>query len=243
MTILSTDKMYINDISSDTVGLYIDSPPSPPLANRTYSDYTVPGRSESFTLNDDVYEDITLTVKAYVFDGLHQPEDIYGYIATAKTVYFSSSDKYYYKVKRVLGIVPQYYDHDKRYLQIQFVCSPYRWARENDFVGVANGEGFKILGNIYCEPVYYLQGIQGDVTFTVNGVALKISTTNGNVYLDVAARKAYQIDTDGNKVVMLDNTVGRLWDMVLMPSSTEDNIISWDGTITAVTAKKNERWL
>lgn len=243
MIFTSKDKMFINGISSDGVGLYIDSPPSPPMPKRTYSSYTVPGRSEAFTLADDLYEDITITVRAFVFDGLYQPEAIYAFISGAKTVSFSTSEQYFYKVKRVLGIVPQYRDHDKRFLQIQFVCSPYRWAQENDYKTVTNGEGFKIKGNFYCEPVYHLEGISGDVVFTVNGVPLEIYATNGEIYLDVAARKAYQIDTDGSKIVMLDHTVGCLWDMILMPSETEENIISWEGTISTVSVKMNERWL
>lgn len=243
MTITSADKMYINGMSSDEVGLYIDSPPSPPMPKRTYSGYTVPGRSESVTVPDDIFEDITLTAKAFVFDGLYQPEKIYSFISNAKTVYFSTSDQYFYKVKRVLGITPQYYNHGKRLLQVQFVCSPYRWARSNDYTAVSNGDGFKINGNIYCEPIYHLEGISGDVIFSVNGVKLEIFAINGEIYLDVAARKAYQIDEDGNKVIMLDKTIGRLWDMVLVPSQTADNIIKWSGSIDDVSVQKNERWV
>ena len=131
-----------------------------------------------------------------------------------------------------------------RELAFEFVVLPFAYAVDNDPLIFSDAAiSFYSRGTIYSEPVFILRGISGDVTLTVNQVPLVIAGLTGDVYVDVPARKAYQLNGDGSKRIVLANTTGALWSMVLVPSEERKNQIIITGTITQIEIIKNERWI
>ena len=250
-TLVSQDKMYINGVSSDTVGLYIDTPPMPSFSDLSYSDFSTAGRSESMVLSNKMRENIVLHVNAYTFNYGADVNEIYGFIAGAKTVRFND-DLYEYRVKKVKGIVPTYKNLGKNYLQIQFECSPYRYAVDNSPILTPNertssiSKVFQTVGNVYSEPKIILRGVAGETTVTVNGVPLHFdATTDGFIYIDIPRMKIYRLNQDEEyETMVMEKTQGAFWNFKFIPSETDYNAVTVQGDILhGIAIYKNERWL
>lgn len=244
--IVSPDKMIINGISSDTVGIFVDTPPMPPMPEQKVEKFFVPGNAESRIYPTGQFEDITITVKCAVFDYGSHPDLIYKFLSGAKTLAFSSSDRYHYRVKSVQGLNPNYAKLGKNILNVKFICSPFKYLTENPAVVYERGESeTKTIqvynsGSVYCEPVFKVYGIthQAATVLTVNGTALTINQSlNGDtVYIDMQRKEVYQIE-NGAMVSVQRNTSGAWWDFIMPPGYSE---ISW-ATAETLTITKNER--
>lgn len=241
----SPDKMLVNGVCSDTVGLYVDRPPMPPMGAEKVDTYEIPNTNGSVVRRSGTYDDITLTVKCFVFDGGYHPEEIYKYLSGAKTVEFSRCPDYFYKVKKVNGITPSYKQLGKNYLQVVFTCEAFRYSVDNA-PQTESGSTVTIYnrGNVPCEPVYALalSSEATDETLTVNDeeLAISASTLAGEtLFVDVARKKVYYIN-DGVATIVQNLTSGRFWAMVLQ---TGWNTVELSAGITSVEVTKNERWL
>lgn len=239
----SPDKMLVNGVPSDTVGLYVDRPPMPPMASEEVRKYDLP--TGSVYQRTGYYEDITLNVKCFVFDGGYHPEEIYKWLSGAKTVLFSRCPDYLYKVKQVSGITPQYKQLGKNYLQVQFICEPFRYTVDNEPQTFDDAE-FTIYnrGNVPCEPVFKI-ALDSEATaesLTVNGEELEITATTiagETIFVDVPRKKVWMYE-DGVPTVIQNLTSGRFWAQLLQAGW---NTVEISSGITSVEVTKNERWL
>ena len=241
----SPDKMFVNGVCSDTVGLYVDRPPMPPMASEKVSSYEIPSQNGSVVIRSGVYDDITLTVKCFVFDGGYRPQDIYKFLSAAKTLWFSRSDEWYYKVKQVQGIVPQYKQLGKNFLQVNFICEAFRYVK-GEVPQSYTGTGCTIFnrGNVDCEPVYKLTFSDWSLAayFDVNGERLQLNPAamdTGEAVIDLPRKKIYKV-SGSTLTVVQRYTAGRFWAQVLKAGW---NTLAWSSGITAVEVTKNERWL
>lgn len=241
----SPDKMLVNGVPSETVGLYVDRPPMPPMASEKVSTHDLPTQNGSVIRRMGVYDDITLTVKCYVFDGGYHPQDIYKYLSGAKTVSFSRVPDYFYKVKKVNGITPQYKQLGKNFLQVQFECEAFRYTVDNA-PQTFTGTEFTIYnrGNVACDPVYKLVLSDEATTekLTVNGEELEIAATTiagETIYVDVARKKVWMY-ADEAQTVIQRLTSGSFWKQILQCGW---NAVTVTGGIESVEVTKNERWL
>ena len=241
---LSRDKMFVNGIASDTVGLYVDTPPMPPMASEKVITSDIAGLSGNQYTHTGVYEDIVVTVKCFVFDYGYHPKLIYGFLKDAKTLYFSEAAEWYYRVKRVVGVTPQYQIDGKNVINIQFVCDPFRYRRQNIPIPFASSPAtIRNFGNVYCEPQYKLtldaESEAIGATFTVNGTALQLLDLSGEVFVDLERKKIYK-KSDNVLTVVQNQTSGKFWNMVL---ESGENTMSWTEKITSVEVTPNERCL
>lgn len=241
----SPDKMFVNGVCSDTVGLYVDRPPMPPMAAEKVSQFELPAQNGISYKREGYYDDVDLTVKCFVFDGGYNPQDIYKFLSAAKTVTFSRAPDYFYKVKKVRGITPQYKQLGKNFLQVVFTCEAFRYTVDNAPVNYTDSE-FTVYnrGNVDCEPVYKLTISDEAILdfFYVNGEWLKIQSAaviGKDIYIDVPRKKVYYIE-DGIMTVCQRLTVGRFWNMTLRQGW---NTISRTEDILAVEIVRNERWI
>jgi phage-related protein len=141
------------------------------------------------------------------------------------------------------GIDPERAGKRMGKIAVSFRCDPFAYAIANTPLICATSPAiFQTIGTIYSEPVITVTG-SGEITLTVNGVALRITGVTGNVTIDVPRRLAYSTDGNGKKTVCLDHTYGNLWDMLLVPDPDAFNRVSWTGNATQVEITKNERWL
>jgi phage-related protein len=242
----SPDKMFVNGVCSDTVGLYVDRPPMPPMASEKVNEYELPTQNGSVVRRTGRYDDITVTVKCFVFDGGYNPQDIYAFLSGAKTVCFSRSNDWFYKVKRVNGITPQYKQLGKNFLQVTFICEAFRYSVDNA-PRTFSGRSFTVYnrGNVECEPLYRLEFDDASLIdfFDVNEERLQIqpffATDTAVIYVDVAKKKVYSIGENG-EYINQRYTSGRFWAQTL---KTGWNTIETTEGILSVEITKNERWL
>ena len=232
--ITGRDYIIINDVSSETVGLYIDTPPMPPLQARDFQTITIPNRPEALTMSNITRPDIQIDINAYLFDDEQSadPSEIYAFLDQATTLSTSKNADFYYKVRRLLSVIPAYQGHGKQLLTISFICSPYRYSTDNEateitqFPAVANNSG-----NVFSQPIYKLYG-SGELTLTVNedtDHTLVIPNVDGYVTVDaekILCHKDGTIMRCSGKIPFLN--IG-------------DNVIQTNATKIELT--KNERWL
>lgn len=230
----------IDGISSDTVGLYFDKLPYIPSAQRRTNIYQIPGAGEDLTVYSTEYNDIQMTLKAYL-----RPESdiqaVYNWIRHGPQIVLSTQPAIYGIVKAVGEIAPARVGWDAHEIDIPLTLSPYKYRIANEPETIASPSSVRTEGNVYSLPVYHLEGCSGDVEFTVNGISLTITDAPSDVYIDTNAQTVYTI-TDGAKSSIMQATAGRFWAMVLVPG-TPENDVSWSGTIGSVTITKNERWV
>ena len=192
MDLISGDSITVNGVSSATVGLYIDTPPVPPMARQRVTSWST-GIDVDDSAPDDVWEDITLSFTGYVF---FRKTDfdlaaVYAFLADAKTLAFSRFSGRYFKVRQVGQIAPAaQYDGERIRIPLQFVCAPFKYHTSNDPVtpsGTITNPGTR-----YSRPVYAITH-SGACKLTVNGEELTIAAGAASpIYIDAQRMIAYE---------------------------------------------------
>lgn len=169
MEIKSKDYIYINGVSSDSVGLYIDTPPLPPTALRRGSSYNVGSEADGFSLENG-YDDITVKIKAFVFYAKDfDNSELNSYLNGAKTLQTSRNTKFYYKVKRITSVSASVMsDGEKIKYEISFLCYPFKYYVDNPEIPISNGAIIENTGKLFSRPVFRFT-VTGPLQLTVNG--------------------------------------------------------------------------
>lgn len=229
--------------SSNEVGLYIDTLPMPPMAERTFQSYETKRMGEVTTYATDYYNDITLNLTGYVFNGGAEPQEIYEFLNSAKTIRTSSSSTYYYRVKQLKGIIPAHGVAGKYRLDIQYICSPFRYALDNKAITVNGTDTIINNGSIFCRPVW-------ELTMNATEARIKIGNDESNGF--AITRNATM--GDQSKTIVIDTEKMIVYDKKtldnLLPLTTGElpilNVGYNSVTITGAenaTIVKNERWI
>lgn len=192
MTVTSEDFIKINGVSSASLGIYIDAPSVPPMSQQRITAASV-GLDCDISTRDDVWEDITISVPAFLF---YSADDfdlspVYAFIANAETLEISRFPGFYFKVRNVGAVVPSHsYGGDKIKIPLTFTCKPFKYYTSNEWTAF-NGETITNPGTRFCRPLYHITGTQA-ATLTVNGANFVISDTGGtNFYIDCERLLAY----------------------------------------------------
>lgn len=163
----SRDFLVVNNLhNSNEYGLYVDTPPMLAMAEQKTNVINIPGREESLYQTLDEYEDVTLNVKAYSFSNDYDISQVYMWLRTAKRISFNSNNKYWFKVKKVNAITPNYSGHGKNMYTLSFVISPFRYLTDDEAISSRNA-AFTVenTGNVFCRPVYTIYA-QGDISIS-----------------------------------------------------------------------------
>lgn len=231
MALISSDYFTVNGISSETVGLWVDTPPAPPMASQRV---TVWGGMQDFDLSapDDVWDDITLTVQAYTFfNDDFDLSAVYAFLADARTLGLSRFPGKHLRVRSVKQIAPKVqYDGARISVPITFVCKPFKYLDDNPETAVT-GNTVTNRGTRFCRPVWHVQGASGTV-LTVNGEAFTVTGAAwSEYYIDSERLMAYA--PNGDSILM--QTAGNF--PFLRPGT---NSVSLSAGTLAV--RLNERW-
>lgn len=232
--ITGRDYIVVNGVSSETVGLYIDTPPMPPMQPRNFQNVIIPNRPETLTMQDVTRSDIQIDINAYLFNDEQSadPSEIYTFLDQAETLSTSKNADFEYRVRRLLGIIPAYRGHGKQLLTISFICSPYRYSTDNEASEITQPSSVvKNSGSMFCQPIYKLYG-DGELTLTVNE-----DEENRLVIPDV---DDYVIADAEKLLCHKDGTIVRCAGKIPF-LNVGDNYIRTNATKIEVT--KNERWL
>lgn len=174
VTVSSKDYIYINGVSSNTVGLYIDMPPVPPIALRRGTNYNVGGEADAFSLENG-YDDITVKIKAFVFYAEDfDNSELNSYLNNVKTLQTSRNTKFYYKVKRVTSVSASVSaDGKKIKYDISFLCYPFKYYVENPEIPLTHGIIIENKGKLFSRPVFRFN-VSGTLKLDVNGTAITV---------------------------------------------------------------------
>lgn len=198
--ITSPDYFYVNGISSEEVGLYVDTPPVVPMAVQRVTEWRT-GLDMDSSSPDDVWENITVSVTAYVFF----PESfnlgaVYAFLANARTLQLSRFSGRYLNVVQVSGVQPvQHYDGKKIEINIDFLCRPFKYHNLNEEYTLDSSTHITLEnpGTRYSRPLYKINHSRGGETiFKVNGGEnLVISSEAATpIYIDCEKMLAYSGD-------------------------------------------------
>jgi phage-related protein len=190
--IISADYFIVNGVSSATVGLFVDTPPVPPMAAQRYTEWAT-GVDMDNSSPDDVYENIQITLSCYMFfkSVNFSLAEVYAFLAPAKTLQLSRFADRYLKVRQVQSVSPSsQYDGNKIKLQIGFVCAPFKYHTENDEIAV-NSDVITNPGTRYSRPVYKIAH-SGACSMKINGDELQIAAAAPSpIFIDAARMFAY----------------------------------------------------
>lgn len=183
----SKDFFKINGISSETVGVYVDTPPVPPMAHKKYTNYF-------YDVDDDyVYEDIKFTIRFFTFyNEDFDNSAIYAFLHNAETLEISRLSGYYYKIKDFEVQQPNVsYDGAKIEYQVDFTLEPFKYKIDNPEIELDTTSETTVINNgtHFCKPTFNisLAGDSGqtDVSIYVNDIEFKIEDVgSGNIVID-----------------------------------------------------------
>ena len=227
------DFIIIDGVSSDTVGLYIDTVPVPPMAQQRYTEYQAGGDTDGVS-PDDTFENIKIPIIAYqLFPENFDNRDVYNFLKSPKMLQTSRFDNYYYKVQKLTVSQPES-DHNGQRIkyQITFDCKPFKYSIDNPMLDLGDNHTVVNSGNRYSRPIWTITGQSGETHFGVNGQTLTIFNLHGTLAIDCERMLAYYESEIANA-----STIGQFPFL-----NVGENSVYWDNDITRVTVQKNERW-
>jgi phage-related protein len=209
LNITSPDYFLLDGVSSATVGLYVDTPPIPPLAQQRYTQWQT-GKDMDSSSPDDVWGNITLTFRCFIF---LQNDDfdlsaVYNFVRGAKTLQYSRFADRYFKIQQIGGITPsQSHDGNKIALTIQFVCSPFKYHTTNPEI---TPEDFTITnpGTRYSRPTYKITQVRDNYGNLISQVAIVVNGQRLEVKFPPAVNDfPYTIVIDSERMIAYNNSV------------------------------------
>ncbi len=228
------DKFEINNVSSDEYNLYCDTITIPNFVEENTTEIKIPGREETILQHDESYPDIPVTITAYIFDNAYNINPLYAWLRKAEMLTTSLTATYYFKVKKVLGIIPDYCGHQKTRLKITFLCSPFRYDALNTIVTLYENDAVVTNNkNIFARPRFEIHG-SGDIELKVNSSSNPLTIYNvvNSAYVDTEKMLVYNIDKE------LYTTSGNI-----PMFGVGENYIHWTGNVEYIRIIKNLRWL
>lgn len=228
-----SDWFKINGISSNSLGLLVDTPSVPPMARRRFSSYQT-GSDEDGTYSDGTFEDITYNLTFYTiarqdFDNT----DIYSFLADAETLEISRLSGYYYKIRQLALDNPEnLFRGEKIRYRLNFRLAPFRYFAEKPPISLINGGTVQNNGTRYSKPIFEIVG-SGNISLNVNGQNFEVKGLENRQKIIVDSSK--YITYSGNELFH-NRTVGQY---PLL--NVGENVVSWGGNVEKVEISLNER--
>lgn len=240
-----SDWIKINGVSSDSLGIWVDTPPMPILGKRRRNTVST-GADEDMTTVLDSYENSQLTVNFYTFkDAAYTGSEetayydntaIYNYFAAAQTLETSRHEGFFYKVRDISSIKPvPSYNAKKAKYSVTFSISPFRYKVDNLPESVS-GSAFTVTneGTLYSKPQIKFTAT-GNVEIECNGDAFYVNSIPANSEVIVDSNRRITV-IDG--AIINASTNGKYPMLAVGTNSFEIT-----GTVSDITITKNERWL
>ncbi len=204
----SKDWFKINDVSSDTVDIFVDSVSVPLMARQRYSTYEL-GADEDVTMPDDTYEDVSYSIVFYdLFREDFDNTRIYSFLSNAKKLEISRLPGYYFKVRQMsVNSVQAAYNGKKIRYEVSFVLAPFKYKTDNEPITLYSADIVINTGTRYSKPLIEISG-SGTINFVVNNVpfTLIIPSDATTIIIDSEQKVVYNKDT---KKVLWNCTSGK----------------------------------
>ena len=238
---MTTNYIEIDGVSSNTFGLFCKQLPRFPVAIENVAAYQVSGKQDNMFQSLNHYNDILVQIEA-VLRGFRNTDKVFSWLHSGKLLYLSNQPDRIGEIKQITNIEQERIGSGGLSLKITFKCAPFKLASFNPmYTPASNPYYFKTLGTVYSEPIITVYGATEGCTVTVNGVTLTTTGVTGDFVIDVKNRTIYK-NVSGEKQSIQDKTSGTFWDMLLVPSESDYNVISYTNA-DSITFVANERWL
>jgi len=234
----NNDWFKIDGVSSKDKGIWLDTPPVPPMAKQRYTAYQT-GIDEDRTTPDESFEDIKYKLTFYTIEDGYDNREIYSYIVNAKKLEISRLDGLYFKVRQVdLSSVETAFKGNRIKYTATFTLAPFKYAVSNDPVEIESGDYITNNGSRYAKPIIELSGA-GTIQLVFNNIPYTVTlpSTGEVVYIDSDRYITYDKTTHE----VLHNAVSGHYPML----GTGENVFSLvalGATVDYVKITKNERW-
>lgn len=230
----------IDGVSSRSLGLFCKQLPMFPVAVQSFNTFTVGGRLDTLYQYANHYSDIQLDIEAVLIG--FEVDPIIRWVSSGKKIVLSNQPDRYAVIRQLVAVDQKRAGNGALEIKITVKCSPFKYKIANDTIEIApSPRQIRTSGTIFSEPLIVMKNVSSDCYISVNSVQFEAYDLTGDVYIDVPNRVAYQI-VSNVKTVVLDHTSGRIWDLLLVPSETEYNAISYTGC-DKLLITPNERWL
>ena len=232
---VNTDFFTLDGVSSNTKGIWCDTPPVPPMAKQRYTAYQT-GADEDRTTPDESYEDVKYKLTFYTIEDGYDTRDLYSYIQSAKQLQISRLEGLYFKVRQVdLSSVETAYRGNRIKYTATFTLAPFKYAVDNEESTITDGDIVVNNGSRYSKPIIELTG-SGDITLGLNGDNFTITLPSDGETVIIDSDRYITYDKSSHEVK--HNVVGGLYPML----AVGNNAFTVSGSVSSVKIKKNERW-
>lgn len=231
----------IDGVSSRTLGLFCKQLPMFPVAVQGFNTVSVGGRLDDLYQAARHYNDIQIDIEAVLVGFDMDP--IIRYFTAGKQLVMSNQPDRYAVIRQLVAIDQQRVGNGALELKITLKCSPFKYKIANDPLEFTSSPSyFQTAGTIYSEPLIVAEGCSSGFALSINGTALSTEDLTGDIYIDVANRVVYTEDQYLVKTVVNDKTSGDIWDLLLVPSETDYNVLIFSDA-QKISIYPNERWL
>lgn len=228
-----TEKFSLDNVSSDTLGLFVDYLAPVPLAEQRYTDFNT-GADEQGVTPDDVFNNIQYQIRFYTF----LPDDyndtaIKAFCYGKSVLTLSRFPDYYFKIKKTSLQAADGSGYGKRIDYIlTLTLAPFRYTVDNEQTTLASGDSIVNSHTRYSKPEFEITGT-GDIALTVNGAEFTVKGLEANqtIIIDSARHVTYSGDT-----LLIGKTKGK-YPLLDVGSNT----VSWTGSISSIKYKGNWR--
>ena len=227
----------IDGTSSNTYGLFVETLDPVPHAQQRYSTGIT---SKPYGIPNGVYNEIPYNITFHKFYPTDlDDKEIRTFLSKGSILQLSILPTIYFSILTMSTQISQTADNKRIDYVLSLTLEPYRYGVNNPWINLTSGATVKNNGTITALPVIELTDPDGDIKITVNNVEYEIkgleasgTETPNKVYID---RERFILYDQNNKLLIgKDN--GKLPELAV-----GDNVITWDGTITAVRIKVNWR--
>lgn len=220
-------------------GIYIEKRPNIPSPKRRVSYMDVPGRDSSLRLDEETYEDITLSVECSLKgDTYRKISDIKSWLLNAgeSDLIFSYQPDKKYIAQVVNSIDFEVVLRITSHFVILFNCQPFQYATDNTPILMDSAITLQNPGTVAAFPYIKVNG-SGMGSLTVNGNSVFFNSIDENVILNSEIQETYK-DTGSE---LINKNATKTGDFpILLPG---ENTISFSESITSLEITPNWRWL
>lgn len=232
-----TEKFVIDGRSSDSIGVWVDTLPVPPMAKQRYTTWTTKADSNGY-YSDDTYEDILYSIDFYKFyPSSLDDRYIHEYFRDPEKLVLSSNPSVYYRITDFNLDQPENYDHKRYHYRANFRLSPFAYTIETEATQLENGGVVAYAGTRYGKPLIVIKGNSlSDVRITINSTAIEIKDVSMGEILYIDSEQKLVRNNDGQMIY--DRVTGKYPYL-----DAGGNQVTWTGDLEYLKIMKNERWL
>ncbi|KOC47732.1 phage tail protein [Clostridium botulinum] len=227
---------FRNKDSFKNFGIAVKTRPAIPMPQRRVQYETIPGRNGSLTIDDETYDDITITIDCNFLTNemRNKAMQIKHWLMGKqdRLIFSDATDKFYIaqavnkidivQTLRVLGTFP-----------VIFNCKPFMYYFSGlDTITITSPTTiYSPEFVVESEPVIKIYG-QGDITLNINSNSIKLKDVQDYITLDSTIQECYKNNSNCNNKMCGE-----------FPLFIEENKISWKGSVQKIEIITNWRCL